>query len=71
MIKPPQTLATTRMLYDRKSAATQLSISIRALDYLIAAKKLNTKRIGSKVLIAHSELVRYSKGNHPEPLQVA
>jgi hypothetical protein len=56
----------TRLLYDRKSAAIQLSISIRALDYLIANKKLDTRRIGKKVLIPRGELVRFAKANHFE-----
>ena len=54
----------TRMLYDRKEAARQLSISVRSLDYIIAAKGLDTRRIGKKVLITHASLVRYSQGNH-------
>jgi hypothetical protein len=56
----------TRLLYDRKNAAIQLSISIRALDYLIANKKLDTRRIGKKVLIPRGELVRFAKANHYE-----
>ncbi len=47
-----------------KTAALQLSISIRSLDYLIAGKQLATRRIGKKVLVPHSELVRYANGNH-------
>ena len=31
-----------RLLYDRKEAARQLSISVRSLDYLIAGKQFNT-----------------------------
>jgi excisionase family DNA binding protein len=46
------------MLYTRKEAAHQLSISIRSLDYLISSKQLNTRRIGSRILIPHEELVR-------------
>ena len=56
----------TRLLYDRKEAAKQLSISVRSLDYLIAARKLETRRIGKKVLIPHSSLVQFSKSNHYE-----
>ena len=41
----------TRLLWDRKSAASQLSVSVRALDYLIATGKEATRRIGSRVLI--------------------
>ena len=57
-----------RMLYDRKSAAVQLSISVRSLDYLIAAKRLATRRIGKKVLIPRGELLRFARGDHPEPV---
>jgi excisionase family DNA binding protein len=57
---------THRLLYDRKTAAQQLSISVRSLDYLIAAKQLETRRIGKKVLIPHSALVRFAQGNHYE-----
>ena len=52
------------MLYDRKEAARQLSISVRSLDYLIAGKTFQTRRIGKKVMIPHSELVRFASANH-------
>jgi hypothetical protein len=51
-------------LYDRKSAARQLSISVRSLDYLIAGRELETRRIGKKVLIPHGALSRFSQANH-------
>jgi Helix-turn-helix domain len=54
----------SRLLYDRKEAARQLSISIRSLDYLIASKTFQTIRIGKKVMIPHSELVRFASANH-------
>jgi excisionase family DNA binding protein len=62
----------SRLLYDRKEAARQLSISVRSLDYLIANKQLGTRRLGKKVLIPHGELVRFASTNHyesvtPEP----
>jgi hypothetical protein len=53
-----------RLLYDRQTAARMLSISVRSLDYIIAAKGLDTRRIGRKVLVTHASLVRYSTGNH-------
>lgn len=53
-----------RMLYDRREAARQLSISVRSLDYLIAGKKLATRRVGKKVLIPHAELVRFARADH-------
>jgi hypothetical protein len=53
-----------RLLYDRKAAAHQLSISIRSLDYLIANKRLDTRRNGRKVLVTHASLVRFAAANH-------
>ena len=60
-----------RMLYDRKEAARQISVSIRALDYLIAGKKLETRRIGKKVLVTHASLIRFSAANHYETVTAA
>jgi excisionase family DNA binding protein len=57
-----------RLLYDRKEAARQLSISVRSLDYLIGQQKLSTRRLGKKVLIPHAELVRFASANHYEPM---
>jgi hypothetical protein len=57
-----------RLLYDRRAAALQLSISVRSLDYLIAGKKLGTRRIGKKVLVPRSELIRFARADHPEPV---
>jgi hypothetical protein len=59
----------TRLLYDRKEAARQLSISVRSLDYLIAGKHLDTRRIGKKVLVTHASLVRYASANHYEAVK--
>jgi excisionase family DNA binding protein len=53
-----------RLLYDRKSAAQQLSISMRALDRLVANKCLNTRRIGSRVLIPYGELKKFARADH-------
>ena len=51
-------------------AAGMLSISCRALDYLVANKQLLIRRIGTRVLIPVSELRRFSRSDHPEPLAV-
>ena len=53
-----------RLLYSRHEAARQLSISVRSLDYLIAGKQLETRRMGRKVLVTRASLVRYAAGNH-------
>lgn len=58
-----------RLLYDRKSAARMLSISLRSLTYLIAHGELRFRRIGAKTLIPHAELVRFTKSHHTEPVK--
>jgi excisionase family DNA binding protein len=51
----------SRLLYDRKEAARQLSISVRTLDRLIGAKEITARRIGRSVLIPHVELMKLSR----------
>lgn len=53
-----------RLLYDRKEAARQLSISIRSLDHFIAGKTFETRRVVRKIMIPHGELVRFASANH-------
>ena len=57
-----------KLLVGRIEAAGMLSISCRALDYLVANKELTARRIGTRVLIAVSDLRRFSRGDHPERL---
>jgi excisionase family DNA binding protein len=57
-----------RLLVGRREAADLLSISARALDYLLANKQLTTRRIGARVLIPVSELQRFARTDHPERL---
>lgn len=59
--------AEERLLYDRKNAALQLSISVRSLDYLIARGELKYRKMGKKILIPRAELVRYARGDHFGP----
>lgn len=56
------------LLYDRKSAARMLSISLRSLAYLLSRGEIHFRRIGTKTLIPHAELVRFARGHHPEPI---
>lgn len=58
-----------RLRYDRHSAAEILSISIRTLDYRISSGKIKTQRDGNRVLIPRSELVRYARIDHPNPVR--
>lgn len=62
------TVNDTRLLYDRKGAAKMLSISVRALDYLIQQQRIATRRIGGRVLVHYDELRRFARGNHTEPI---
>jgi len=57
-----------KLLVGRTEAAGMLSISCRALDYLVANKQLLIRRIGTRVLIPVSELRRFSRSDHPERL---
>jgi hypothetical protein len=57
-----------KLLVGRHEAAKILSISCRALDYLVANKHLMIRRIGSRVLIPVVDLERYSSSDHPERL---
>jgi hypothetical protein len=47
----------TKLAYSRKQAATELSLSMRIIDHLIAKGDLRTRKIGSRVLIPGRELV--------------
>jgi hypothetical protein len=55
---------TEKFLYSRKEAAHALGISVRSLDYLIAGKQLDTRRIGKKVLVTRASLASFASGNH-------
>lgn len=57
-----------RILVGRREAARMLSISQRSIDYLVANRQLNVRRIGGRVLIPVNELRRYARADHPKPL---
>jgi len=54
-----------KLLVGREEAALMLSISTRALDYLVAKKQLIVRRIGSRVLIPVADLRKFSGSSHP------
>jgi hypothetical protein len=62
----PSTLP--RLLYSRTQAAYQWSISVRAVDYMIAGGKVHTRKIGGRILIPHSELTRVARAGQIEPI---
>lgn len=53
-----------KFLYTRKEAAHAIGISVRSLDYLIAGKLLETRRIGKKVLVTRASLAAFASANH-------
>lgn len=53
-----------KLLYSRKDAAFALSVSVRSLDYLIANKQLNFRRLGKKIMVHATELARFSRADH-------
>jgi hypothetical protein len=69
MSEVPCRTSTTRLLYSRKEAAYQLSISTRSLDYLIATREIAVRRNGKRILIPHGELVRYARADHYQPIR--
>jgi excisionase family DNA binding protein len=56
----------SKLLVRREEAAEVLSISVRSVDYLIANKHLNFRRIGGRVLIPVAELQKFARMDHPE-----
>ena len=66
--KKPPIRAEEKLLLSRCEAAQVLSISQRALDYLVATQRLPTRRIGKRVLIPVADLRRYARADHPEQL---
>ena len=60
--------AEEKLLLSRRDAAQLLSISQRALDYLVATRRLPTRRIRKRVLIPVAALRKYARADHPEPL---
>ncbi len=63
-----QVPSSEKILVGRSEAAQMLSISERALDYLVANKQISVRRIGTRVLIAVSDLKQFTKGDHPQRL---
>jgi excisionase family DNA binding protein len=67
--KPPKPVTVApehKLLVSREEASQLLSISQRGLDYLIANRRLPTRRIGGRVLIPMADLRKYARGDHPE-----
>lgn len=60
---------TQALLLSRLDAARALGISLRSLAYLVADKRLPTRRIGRRVLIPAAAVRRYALADHPEQIR--
>lgn len=58
---------TDRILYDRKSAAEMLSVSLRQLDRHICFKEIQVRRIGRRTLISRQALEQFARRDHVGP----
>jgi hypothetical protein len=56
-----------RLLVSRRSAAKALDISVRMIDYAIAAGLLETRRVNSRILIPADSLVRFAAADRLIP----
>jgi len=54
-----------KLLVSRNVAAEMLSISVRGVDYMIAARRLSTRRIANRVLIPTEEIRKFIRSDHP------
>lgn len=50
-----------KILYSRKEAAQQLSLSLSSLDLLIAQGELEVRRLGKRILVPRTELEKLAK----------
>jgi hypothetical protein len=58
-----------RLLYDRRTSAKLLSVSVRTIDYLLARGELEDRKIGRRTLITASSLKRVARSNHYGPVK--
>ena len=58
---------TLKLAYSRKEAAAELSVSARTIDYWVAQGHLKARKLGKRVLIPGTELVRILKEGIADP----
>jgi hypothetical protein len=56
------------ILISKADCAMILGVSVRAIDYLITNKKLESRRLGRRVLVVRSSVLRFAAKDNPEPL---
>jgi len=58
--------AQPKLMYSKAEAAKMLSLSLRTIDYLIAAGELIARRVGKRVLLPHNSLMIFTRKDHIE-----
>jgi excisionase family DNA binding protein len=53
-----------QLLFSKKEAAAMLGLSVRSVDYLLAGRQLEYRKIGRKVLIPKAAIVGFAKQDH-------
>jgi len=54
-----------RLLHTKRETAQLLSLSLRTIDTLISMKRLPVVRIGGRVMVRASDLLKFIKDDHP------
>lgn len=54
------------ILLSRRDGAQLLGISLRSLDYAIASGLIRPRRIGRRVMLPRSELLRFASKDHAQ-----
>jgi hypothetical protein len=52
------------ILLSRRDGAQLLGISLRSLDYAIARGLIRTRKIGRRVMVPRTELLRFASKDH-------
>jgi len=52
------------ILLSKKAAAKALSVCVRTIENLIAAKELPCRHLGRRVLISHAALLAFARRDH-------
>jgi excisionase family DNA binding protein len=63
---PESSASALKLLLTKKDVATALSVSLRTVDNLISRKELPVKRIGRRVLVPFSALVRFASSTRTQ-----
>jgi len=56
-----------RLLVSKREAASLLSVSVRTIENLIAAKRLVARKLGRRTLIPRSALEQFIRRDTPSP----